>query len=203
MLWFLVLPFLLTVGFITFTVVTASVFLPKWPWWHRRDWGRIRACVLCSILGFVLFIPTCIGVTAAIHPLRFGTFTYETASDVGDSKVSNYLPPEAREITVRTGVNGHVATYRVDRQDLEKHIETLWKIARPDAIDLAETGELSRVDLSGFDLQLPGELGPLSLPSPGPEPMHVYTSPFAPNGAGCFYYLEPEGDRVLHRVGYW
>lgn len=106
MLWPLVLPLQITVSLLAALVALLTTLAPAVKW-ERGKMFRISLAFGCLAL-----IPSCTGIMAIIDAHRFGTFRYDSVSEVNDIRVARYLPAKARNIRLKTFPAGHCASTR-------------------------------------------------------------------------------------------
>ena len=121
MLWPLVLPFQITCGVLAGAVALATLFAPTI---GRR---RLKAFVVGSAVACLAFMPSCMGVMKVLDAQRFGEFHHDTYDQVRDSRVERYLPPAARDITLRKHAQGHWAQYKITEEGLVDYIDECWE----------------------------------------------------------------------------
>lgn len=123
MLWPLILPFQITLGFFL-ALNLVLLFLPKtWKWRSRHPfiWGLLAM--------FLLFIPSCAAVKYVIDPYRFGWASYPDFPSIRDFRVERYIPKTATEIKVfrHPHGNGYFGQFKVSQSDLIAWHATQWK----------------------------------------------------------------------------
>lgn len=192
MLWPILLPLQVTALLLLATIASATALAPV------AGWGRGRMFRASLALGGVAFVPSCMGIMAMIDAQRFGAFSYENASDVGDFRVARYLPSRARDVTVVKRPNGHYARYTISKADLRAHLDALWaesggRSAFPrDRLRDGEPVSGESIDPASAGLKWP----PLANP-------RRFRSPVQADGGGAVYYLDEDAGQVYHRADYW
>lgn len=119
MFWSQIFPFQVTCVLVL--VASAAVMLTA----IQMRWKRLRAAALITLLAAFAFIPSCIAVDAVTAPFRFRNFYYDDYSDVSDERFLDGLPPGAKEITIHNSRNGYIASFTVDREDLDAWYDDL------------------------------------------------------------------------------
>jgi hypothetical protein len=192
MLWPIVLPFQITSGILAALVAVGTVINPI------RKWGRPKTFAVLTIVAFVLFIPSCIGVNTIVDAYRFGTFQYASFDELQDFRIERFVPSTARNITVNKYAMGHKAKYTISESELKSYLDQLWDahgeksaIARKDLKDQSVvTPETIKTNFAGLDW-------------PALENAVEYHSPVESDGGGATYYFSRELSVVYHRAGYW
>ena len=119
MAWPLVSPFQITISLLMALVVLLTAVAPI------VKWKRGKMFVVSLAIGCVAFIPCFMGIMAIIDSQRFGTFQYNSASEVNDFRVARYLPPKARNVTLKKLPGGHFAKYSISKADLMPFLDSL------------------------------------------------------------------------------
>lgn len=192
MLWPIVLPFLITLGFLATIVVLLTMIAP---FFH---WNRGPTLAISVVLACVAFIPSCTGIMRFVDTQRFGLFEYKTYADVGDFRVERFLPPEARDITLQKRPNGHRAKYTISEADLTEYVDGLWnRYGKQSAVPRAELHEGAHVTAEAFEQEF-GDLG-----WPPLEDAVTFHSPVEDDRGGAEYYYDRKTGTAYHRAGYW
>jgi hypothetical protein len=198
MLWPSITPFFSTCALALAATVAAI--------WRAPRFGRSRIAAFISACGFwlVAFIPCCVVIELAIHPLRFGTFRYDSGDEIGDWRVERYFPTAAREITLLKYPSGFRAEFRIGRAELEAWIDDRWAAfgdrsmvprSAPETLD-AERVRLELRDAPDGGFMVSEELRNASAAI-------LFTTPVAGNGAGVSFVLDPVSGRCFAEAGYW
>jgi hypothetical protein len=192
MLWPLVLPFqitiLLLIAFVT--VLTALAPIVKWK--------RGKMFETCLAIGCLAFIPSCMEFMAIIDAQRFGTFQYNSATDVNDFRVARYLSATARNISLKKFPSGQRAKYSISKANLLSYLDALWdedgqhSTTSRDQLHDGEPVSFDSVDHLFADSKWPALANPIE-----------FHSPIARNGAGATYYFDATTDTVYQTAGYW
>lgn len=192
MLWPLVLPLQITCCILAVVIAAGTVVAPS----LKRS--RRKTFVVLTIVSFVLFIPSCAGVTAIVDAYRFGTFQYSAFGDLQDFRVERYIPKVARNITVNKYAMGHEAKYSIAESELKSYLDQLWDTyGKNSAIprDQLNDGAVASAD------KLKAEFAGLNWPLL--ENAVELHSPVEGDGGGATYYFDKESSVVYHRAGYW
>ncbi|MEZ6035725.1 MAG: hypothetical protein R3C17_21720 [Planctomycetaceae bacterium] len=195
MLWPLVLPIQITSCILAAVIAVIAVVTVISP---IRKWGRPKTFAVLTIISFVSFIPSCVGVTSIVDAYRFGTFQYASFTELQDFRVERFVPKKARNITVNKYAMGHKAKYTISESELKSYLDQLWDahgkqsaIPRKDLEnDAVVAPEDIKADFSGLDW-------------PVLENAVEYHSPVEADGGGATYYFSRESSIVYHRAGYW
>ena len=192
MLWPLVLPFQITISLLMAVVTSLTALAPIVKWKRGKMFG------ISVAFGCLAFIPSCTGIMAIIDSQRFGTFQYNTMSEVNDIRVARYLPAKARNISLEKYPNGHCAKYSISKVNLLSYLDTLWeKDGQHSAISRNQLHEGEPVSVDFID----GVFADLKWPAfKNPIEFH---SPIESDGGGATYYFDATTDTVYHRASYW
>jgi hypothetical protein len=192
MLWPLVLPFQITSCILAVLIAAGTMITPV------RKWGRPKTFGVLTITSFVLFIPSCIGVTSIVDAYRFGTFQYAAYTELQDFRVERFVPEKARNITVSKYATGHKAKYTISEQELSAYLDQLWEAH-------GKQSAIPRKDLKGQVVVAPQTIQAdfSGLDWPLLENAVEYHSPVEADGGGATYYFSRESSIVYHRAGYW
>ena len=192
MLWPIVLPFLITLGFLAVLVVVLTMIAPVF------RWKRGPTLAISVVLACVLFIPSCTGIMRFVDTQRFGLFDYKAYADVGDFRVERFLPPEAHDITLHKAASGHRAKYAISETDLTEYVDGLWnRYGEQSTILRDEFGEGKPVAAEVFEQEF-GDLGWSPL-----EDSVTFHSPVEDDGGGATYYYDRKTGTAYHEAGYW
>ncbi|WP_437203353.1 hypothetical protein [Planctomicrobium sp. SH664] len=204
MLWPIVLPAQITFALLLALIAFLTARAPAWKWRRRRT------LMISSLLGVLLFVPSCLGIMGIVDRFRFGTFEFATASEVKDFRIERFLPPTATAITLRKDPTGHWARYSIPESDLQAFVEGLWKrsgehsaIPReelpspPRASPVASASDTRTLIRSEFQRKF--EATGWETPSTLLE-MH---GPVEPDGGGVIYFYDPITQAAYHRGRYW
>lgn len=117
----LVIPFYITcAGLLLWLIICVAKF------------RQSKRFVIAIILGFVLFVPSCVGVALVTDMFRYGEFHYKLGKHAISGRVQ--LPPTARNIILhRTGAS-HVARFECTEAELLAWLANYrarWSYARP------------------------------------------------------------------------
>ncbi len=192
MLWPLVLPLQITITLLIALVALLTALAPI------VKWKRGKMLGISLAFGCLALIPSCMGIMAIIDSQRFGTFQYNSVSEVNDFRVARYLPAKARNISLKKFPDGHCAKYSISKADLLSYLDANWeKYGQHSAIarDQLHDGEPVSVDSIGHvfaDLQWPALKDPIE-----------FHSPIENDGGGATYYFDATADTVYHRAAYW
>lgn len=193
MFWPLQLPFLLTVTLMAALLATATYHAP------RLKTSRARALTLGALLALLAFIPACSGIGFVVDRFRFGAFSYADFADVNDFRVQRFLPPAARDITVKKHASGFIAKYRIYEPELSAFLDELW--AQHGAQSSLQRNELSPGAASdeqqhqvNFDSQVNWPF------IPG---MKIHPGPVAPTGASFTIWYSAGAGIAYQRAAYW
>lgn len=193
MFWTLTTPVTVTVCGLIVCIVAATLLAP------RFAVKRSKAFALSIVLGALAFIPSCMGINAAIAPFRFGVFQCDGYDDVNDWRVYRYLPQGATDITLEKPAhgNGFRAKFTMSQSELEAWIDKQWVL-------YGDQSEVSRAEANslwgGFDRFMEEFSG---FAEPLPTDAVQYGGPYAPNGAGFTIWYSPEQGVGYQRAGYW
>jgi hypothetical protein len=192
MLWPLVLPLLITISLLMALIALLTALAPI------VKWNRARMFGISLTLGCLALIPSCMGIMAIIDSQRFGTFQYNSASEVNDSRVARYLPVRARNISLKKFAAGHYAKYSISKADLLSYLDALWdrdgqhsKIGRDEFYD-GQPPPADYIEHVFADLKWPVLKNPTE-----------FHSPIEDDGGGAVYYFDATTNTVYHRAGYW
>lgn len=192
MLWPLVLPFQITIALLMAWVALWTALAPILKWKRGKLLGISLAC------GGLAFIPFCLGIMAILDAQRFGTFQYNSGSEVNDLRVERYLPAKARDISLKKVSNGHWAKYSISKADLLSYLDALWSrngersASSRDQLHDGEPVSVETIDHIFADLKWPALKNP-----------REFHSPIENDGGGATYYYEATTDTVYQRAGYW
>lgn len=121
MLWVYSLPAKITFCVLLVVYVLAVVIARK----YRK--ARVRAFGGCAV-AILIFIPSCLGVTAIIDPFRFGVFEYPSHAAIRQYPVRANLPEAATAITVDQQWGLFCAKFTIEQDVLDKWFEEQWKL---------------------------------------------------------------------------
>jgi hypothetical protein len=192
MLWPLVLPFQITISLLMALVAFFTVFAPIVKWKRGKMFGISLA------FGCLAFIPSCVGIMVIIDSQRFGTFQYNSASEVNDFRVARYLPAKSRNISLKKYPNGYRAKYSISKADLLSYLDALWdkygeqSVTPRDQLHDGEPVSVDSIDHVFADLKWPALKNPIE-----------FHSPHEDDGGGATYYFDATTDTVYQRAGYW
>ena len=170
-------------------VILATTLAP------RRNWKRLNAFFVSSILAVLFFVPGCMGIMVALDPFRFGTFEYDSFAEVNDFRVERYLPPDAKDIVIFKpgGGNGYQARYRISPVEFRAYLDKILK-----------HGIETDVDKEGVPVSIDEMMSDFrNLDWPPLQAPVRFRSPFESDGGGATYYNDGEAGIVYQRVGYW
>ncbi len=114
---------------------------------------------------------------------------FTSFSDISETHIKRFLPPNAVDITLHLQRNGHFANYKVSEEDFIKFLNVLWKK------DKWEKGKaVSKKNMAKQFQNL------------GWDPLEnaiIYSSPIQPNGAMTNYYFDAKAGIAYENTGYW
>ncbi len=192
----LVLPFQITVAvFVTFWCVGAlTLRTPK----------RIA---LLSVASVLLFIPSCVGVTALVDSQRYGRFNYALASEIPDDGYIE-LPAHAAEVTIYRNAAGHWARFTISTPSLRSWIDERRSL-RPDLNPqhdedewAANGGDAQPPDLLERNQQVFRSRFPDTGWTYGPSMLEMHVSRSDRGGGYTVWHVPTTGDTYLS-AGYW
>lgn len=188
MFWPVVLPFQLTIVAYLVLAVGALILQLKYGF-------RPRKVVLSSCLVSVsLFIPSCIGIELVVDLVRFGKFSYDSATQVKDRHVR--IPASATQITLFKWHAGHDARFAISNDDLMEWLQD-YHVER-------DSSKIS-LDFNARDrLDLPMHFRERGWPaSEHMEDLKKYNGPRAQNGGGFDVWYSRKY-RIAYLYGnYW
>jgi len=192
MLWPLILPFKITAAVLVAVIAILSLAAPRFKW--RRGPVFFYSC----LVGIVGFVPSCGAIMSVIDSQRFGTFEHATFAEVNDFRVERYLPPAAREITLRKHGTGFRAKFSIAQSDLDTYLNTMWnKYAIHSTTRRGEMESDRPLSADSHD-DMFGDLGWEHLPD-----AIEYCGPQGQNGAGFTIWFSPSAEIAYERAGYW
>lgn len=98
-------------------MVVAILAGAAYGFWNRsRPKILVHAIELTAAVGFVLFLPILILTGEIVDRVRYGTFQYESATEIHDPYVR--IPASARDIILHKYASGHRARFSVEPADL-------------------------------------------------------------------------------------
>ncbi|SIO26272.1 hypothetical protein SAMN05444166_3322 [Singulisphaera sp. GP187] len=194
MLWPLALPFKITIALLMALVALLTALAPIVKWKRGKMFKISLAC------GCLALIPSCMGIMAIIDSQRFGTFQYNSGSEVNDFRVERYLPAKARNITLKKISAGHWAKYSISKADLLSYLDAIWdrygeySVTSRDQLHDGEPVSVDSIDYDRMfaDLKWPALKNPIE-----------FHSPIGKDGDGAIYYFDATTETVYHRAGYW
>src|SRR5579863_8848081 len=185
MFWPLVLPFQITISLLVASVALLTTFAPMVKWKCGKMFGISLA------FGCLAFIPSCMGIMAIVDFQRFGTFQYNSASEVNDFRVARYLPAEAKNISLKKFPSGHYAKYSIAKAELLSYLDALWdKYGQYSAVS---RDQLHKGQPADFSDQVFAELKWPVLKNP-----IEFHSPVEDDGGGATYYFDETTNTVYH-----
>ena len=192
MLWPLVLPLQITISLLMALVALLTALAPTVKWKRAKMFGVSLA------FGCLALIPSCMGIMAIIDSQRFGTFQYNSASEVNDFRVARYLPAKARNLTLKKFAAGYLAKYSISKADLLSYLDAFWErdgqhsmIARDEFYN-GQPAPADYIDHVFADLKWPALKNPTE-----------FHSPMEDDGGGAVYYFDATTTTVYQRAGYW
>ena len=192
MFWPVILPLQITFTVLCVAVLAMACLAP------RFNWKPTKTFFLSGLLAAVVFIPSCIGVMTVVDAQRFGVFSYDNYSKVGDHRVYRYLPTKSKSVALQKYASGHRAKYSISESDLTTFLDDLWsQYGKNSAISRKELNDGQAVSTESIG-DIFGDLGwpPLQ------DPIELH-SPYGQNGAGATYYFDRTSGVAYHRAGYW
>ena len=120
MLWFVVLPFLITIG------LSAGLILVVYFVARRKHVSRMMGAFTGILVAAVAFVPLCILVYTS--PFRFGDFHAADTASVRFTQVRHYLPPSATDIDMITTPQHHHVRFCVSKKQLLAWMKRLWEV---------------------------------------------------------------------------
>lgn len=115
---------------------------------------------------------------------------YATRDDVTMTRIQQYIPQKAVNITVNLQRNGHFARYRISQNDFLIFLNALWKGEKRDEGVVVSKDKIMKQNLNRLGWK------PF-------ESAIKYNSPVKPNGAMSTYYFDSKTETVYENTGYW
>ena len=117
---------------------------------------------------------------------RFGTFSYDTYSEVQDFRIERYLPTSAREISLDKFAMEHRAKYTITKTELTTYLDALLlKAGKYSAVSREELDEGASVSFDRIAYDFEG------LGWPRLSTVMRFHSPIQGDGGGATYYFDP------------
>jgi hypothetical protein len=188
MLWSAEWPFQITAFMWAVIIVAATCYAPKF--------GKRRGsmALLMMLLGFLMFVPSCMFIQTIAAPFRFGIFHYDNFAEVNDWRVGRYLPDPARDITLEkpAHTNGFRAKFKISKAELENWFDESWARGQEISVDTREEAQKIVATEDFSDLGWP----------PLPDAVQ-YVGPIKSNGAGYIIWYSKSQGIAYEDAGYW
>ena len=193
MLWPLILPFQITCGLLSLSVIAFTILASP------KNWKRIETFFLYSGIALLAFIPSCTCVQMAVDAVRFGDFSYASYDDIPDFRSQRYLPGNATDIRMRKHGNGCLARYKLPASDFEAYLDEQWKAFGKHSAH--QRGDFHDEGKSFSPESFQNTFAGLGWDCP--KNGIAYYSPSEGDGGGAKYYVDAANGVVFQRTGFW
>ncbi|HEX6964135.1 MAG TPA: hypothetical protein VF175_19865 [Lacipirellula sp.] len=155
--------------------------------------------MLATLLSPLAFVPSCIAVMKIADQVRFGVFQYAGVDAIWESHVRQWLPPAAKEVTVRQHRHGFEAKYTISKAELDAWHDAQWRRSDGRAANQRKAPE--KLSANRANRVMEQWFAEASW-SPLTEPWE-YEGPHASNGAGSMIWFDEAECLAYQRSWYW
>ncbi|MBI1346100.1 hypothetical protein GC163_07405 [bacterium] len=191
-------PMILPIQITTLVVFLLAVGL--YGFLRYRTKYQKSAAMLSVFFAIIAFIPALIATGFAVDAVRYGIFTYQTATQVQDPYV--LLPASAKDITLHKYASGHEVMFSVSQAELVAWMVKVTQKLRgynQNATSFVRDDTLSDPQIAGQFWSL--DFGKLNWEYP-PDVI-CYKGWHSQRGTGFDIWYSPSTQRAFIRASYW
>lgn len=157
--------------------------------------GRLWPKVALGCLGVTILGAIGIGLVIASF---FRESHYETHADIGGG-IGASIPETARDVAIRTDLNGHFARYRIEPEAFAAFLDQLWRETGADST--TQRGEMSGDGSPSNQAQIKSRFGDFDWGAL--DGAKTYYGPTEENGAGSTFYYDASQGIAFQDTAYW